>query len=213
MKEINVVVIDDHKMFLQGVSLLLDTIEDITIIGTATSGQEALIHLENKLVDVVLLDINMPEMDGVTLSKIIKKKYPAVKILIVSTYSNVQIVSRLIRIGIDGYVLKNVGKEVLHNAITTIYNGGTYFTKEIAKKEQENKTKLRKNQFYVTDLSKREKEILCLIAKEFTAAEISEHLFISINTVNTHRRNLLSKLNAKNTAGLVKYAVENGLMD
>lgn len=213
MQKINIVIVDDHKMFLQGISLLLDTIENIAITGIATNGQEALLLLDNKNIDVILLDINMPDMDGIELSKIIKKKYPNIKILIVSTYSNTQIVSRLIRIGIDGYVLKNAGKEILHNAIKTIHNGGTYFTKEIAEREQKNKTKLKKSQFYVSDLSKREKEILCLIAKELTASEISEQLFISINTVNTHRRNLLSKLNAKNTAGLVKYAIENGLMD
>ncbi|MET3028600.1 response regulator transcription factor [Flavobacterium sp. UW10123] len=213
MNKIKLLIADDHTMFLQGIISLLEQEPNIAVIGKAVNGLEALEIVEKGIVDFIILDISMPKMDGIELSKILKKQFPNIKILIVSTHSNVMIVSRLIRIGVNGYLLKNAEKEDLLKAINTIALGENYFAEELEEKHLINSTKIEKQVSNLTELSSREKEILVLIAQEYNTAEIAEKTFISLNTVNTHRRNLLSKLNAKNTAGLVKYAVENGLVD
>lgn len=213
MNRINLLIADDHTMFLQGIISLLEQEPNITVVDKAVNGIEALEIIKKGVVDFIILDISMPEMDGIELSKILKKQHPNVKILIVSTHNNVMIVSRLIRIGVNGYLLKNAAKEELLKAINTIAQGENYFAEELEEKYLTNSSRIEKQVSNLTELSSREKEILVLIAQEYNTAEIAEKTFISLNTVNTHRRNLLSKLNAKNTAGLVKYAVENGLVD
>lgn len=213
MNKIKILIADDHTMFLQGIISLLEQESHIEIVGKAINGLEALEVIQKQTIDLLILDISMPEMDGIELSKIVKKKYPAIKILIVSTHSNVSIISRLIRIGVNGYLLKNAEKAELLQAINTIAGGADYFSEETEEKHLSNNLRIEKQVSTLTELSSREKEILVLIAHEYNTAEIAEKTFISLNTVNTHRKNLLSKLNAKNTAGLVKYAVENGLVD
>lgn len=213
MNKIKIIIADDHTMFLQGVDSMLKNEDSIKIIGKATNGQEVLAILENKEANIVVADISMPKMDGIDLTKELKKKYPEIKILVLSTHSNPQMIAKLIRIGADGYLLKNAEKEELVNAIQSIYNGDSYFSKEVEEIHSNHRLKLKNNISSITELSRREIEILKLIAQELTAQEIADKIFISMNTVNTHRRNLLSKLNVKNTAGLVKYAVENGLVD
>ncbi|PKB17162.1 response regulator transcription factor [Flavobacterium sp. 5] len=213
MEKIKIIIADDHTMFLQGIVSLLENEENITILGKAENGNAVFKIMENAIPDIILLDISMPEMDGIEVTKIIKQKYPSIKILIVSTHSNIQIIAKLIRMGADGYLLKNAEKQELLHAIHTIKKGETYFCKEVLDKNDDNNSKIKNNTFFITELSSREKEILILIAQEFTGSEIAEKTFISLNTVNTHRRNLISKLNVKNTAGLVKYAIEYGLLD
>ena len=213
MKKKKIIIADDHTMFLQGIVSLLDVEENINIVGKATNGIELFQIIENSIPDIILLDISMPQMDGIQVTKIIKQKFPSVKILIVSTHSNIQMIAKLIRMGVDGYLLKNAEKRELLHAIETIQNGTTYFCKEVEEKNDDNNSKIKYETFQITELSSREKEILILIAQEFTGSEIAEKTFISLNTVNTHRRNLISKLNVKNTAGLVKYAIEYGLLD
>jgi DNA-binding NarL/FixJ family response regulator len=213
MTKIKLLIVDDHTMFLQGIISLLEQEANINIVDKAVNGIEALEIIKKSAIDLIILDISMPAMDGIELSKILKKQHPQIKILIVSTHSNAMIVSRLIRIGVNGYLLKNAEKEELLKAINTIASGENYFAEELEEKHFTNSSRIEKQSSHITELSSREKEILVLIAQEYNTAEIAEKTFISLNTVNTHRRNLLSKLNAKNTAGLVKYAVENGLVD
>ncbi|REG96244.1 response regulator [Flavobacterium aquicola] len=213
MEKIKIIIADDHTMFLQGIVSLLENEENISILGKAENGNEVFKVIEKRIPDIILLDISMPEMDGIEVSKIVKQKYPDIKILIVSTHSNTQMIAKLIRIGIDGYLLKNAEKKELLYAIQTIHNGEVYFCKEAAEKNDGNNSKMKSEILQITELSSREKEILVLIAQEFTGNEIAEKTNITLNTVNTHRRNLLSKLNVKNTAGLVKYAIEYGLLD
>ncbi|MDR7212054.1 response regulator transcription factor [Flavobacterium piscis] len=213
MEKLKLIIADDHTMFLQGITSLIEHESSIKIIGKAINGIEVLNILKIQKADMILLDISMPEMDGIELSKILKKEYPFIKIIIVSTHSNAKIISRLIRIGVNGYLLKNAEKAELLEAIYTIAEGKNYFSKDVEEQYLSNNQKIEKQISNLTELSSREKEILVLIAHEYNTAEIAEKTFISLNTVNTHRRNLLSKLNAKNTAGLVKYAVENGLVD
>lgn len=213
MEKINILITDDHTMFLEGIVSLLENEKNISIIGKAADGKSALEIIKNSIPDIILLDISMPEMDGIEVTKVLKQKHPSVKILIVSTHSNIHMITKLIRMGVDGYLLKNAEKQELLHAIQTIQNGATYFCKEVEEKNDENNTKIKSETLQITELSSREKEILILIAQEFTGNEIAEKTFISLNTVNTHRRNLISKLNVKNTAGLVKYAIEYGLLD
>ena len=134
MKKINLLIADDHTMFLQGIVSLLEQEPDINSIGKANNGVEALDIIRKELVDLIILDISMPDMDGIELSKILKKEYPGIKILIVSTHSNVKIISRLIRIGVDGYLLKNAEKSELLYAIHSIIAGKTYFSEETEEK-------------------------------------------------------------------------------
>ncbi|UOX34870.1 response regulator transcription factor [Flavobacterium sediminilitoris] len=213
MNTTKIIIADDHTMFLEGIMSLLNNVSEIEIVGKAVNGKEVLLLLEKTKTDIIVLDISMPEMDGIEVTKIIKKKYSNLKILILSTHSNSQMIAKLIRIGIDGYLLKNAEKDELLYAIQKINLGETYFSKEVAIIHNEYETNFKQNLATTTELSNREKEILILIAKQYTAAEIAEKTFISLNTVNTHKRNLLSKLNVKNTAGLVKYAIELGLLD
>lgn len=213
MTKIKLLIVDDHTMFLQGIISLLEQEPNINIVDKAVNGIEALEIIKKSAIDLIILDISMPAMDGIELSKILKKQHPQIKILILSTHSNAMIISRLIRIGVNGYLLKNAEKEELLKAINTIASGENYFAEELEEKHFTNNSRIEKQSSHITELSSREKEILVLIAQEYNTAEIAEKTFISLNTVNTHRRNLLSKLNAKNTAGLVKYAVENGLVD
>lgn len=213
MEKINILIADDHTMFLEGIVSLLENEKNINIIGKATDGKSALEIIKKSIPDILLLDISMPEMDGIAVTKVIKEKYPSIKILIVSTHSNIQMIAKLIRMEVNGYLLKNAEKQELLHAIQIIQNGGTYFCKEVEEKNDENNSKIKSETLQITELSNREKEILILIAQEFTGNEIAEKTFISLNTVNTHRRNLISKLNVKNTAGLVKYAIEYGLLD
>ena len=208
-----IIIADDHTMFLEGLISLLRNVPEITVTEKASNGKELLKLLEKNTADVLLLDISMPEMDGVEVTKIIKKTYPKLKIIILTTHSNAHIIAKLNRLGVDGYLLKNAEKDELLYAIKKVQSGEHYFSKEVAAIHKEYETNLKKNLSSTTELSNREKEILVLIAKQLTAAEIAEKTFISLNTVNTHKRNLLSKLNVKNIAGLVKFAIELGLLD
>ncbi|WP_348824301.1 response regulator transcription factor [Flavobacterium aestuarii] len=213
MENIRIIIADDHTMFLQGIVSLLENEENISIIGKAQNGKEVCKILETTVPDVILLDISMPEMDGIEVTKFIKQQFSSVKILILSTHSNVQMIAKLIRIGVDGYLLKNAEKKELLHAINILKRGETYFSKDVSQKNEDNNYKIKSENLQITQLSNREEEILVLIAQGFTGNEIAEKVNISLNTVNTHRKNLLSKVNVKNTAGLVKYAIEYGLLD
>jgi len=208
-----IIIADDHNMFLEGLISLLRNVPDIVVVAKAANGKELIELLDENPADIVVLDISMPGMDGVEVTKIIRKKYLNLKILILSTHSNSQIIAKLIRLGANGYLLKNAEKDELLYAIKKINSGENYFSQEVTNIHKEFESNLKNNLSSTTELSNREKEILILIAKQLTAAEIAEKTFISLNTVNTHKRNLLSKLNVKNTAGLVKYAIELGLLD
>ncbi len=213
-KQINVIVADDHQIFLDGLLALLQDVENLNIIGTAINGLDVLELLKSLTIDLVILDINMPQMDGIELNKVIKKEYPNVKTLVLSTHSDPDKISSLTKGKANGYLLKNCGKMELLEAIYTIVNYNTnYFSSEVKEKYMNSVFNPNNKEEHIEELSKREIEIINLITQEYTAQEIAEKLFISPHTVNTHRKNLLAKLNVKNLAGLVRYAVKNGLAD
>ncbi|MBI2271445.1 MAG: response regulator transcription factor [Bacteroidetes bacterium] len=214
-KPINIVLVDDHKMFLEGLSALLKMFEEINIVSTETKGENVLKMLETNAVDIVITDINMPGIDGMKLAKEIKKKFTGVKILALTTHTEGRIITAMLKMGIEGYILKDAGKEELLSAIKAISRGDTFFSEEVksalAKSFIPGK-KTRSNDSLI-ELSEREKEILKLIAKEYTQQQIAEKLFISSHTVVFHRRKLFHKFDVKNTAGLIMAAIEMGFLE
>ena len=218
---IKVALVDDHQLMIDGIRLLLKDYVDIEITVTAGNGKEFIQTLKNQEVDIVMLDINMPEMDGVETIKVLKKEFPTINTLILSTLDDTKLVKTMLKLGAMGYVLKNTNGDELKRAIDTVHNGDYYFTpaiqgKLLALPQQKKEKKERKNytrEGHHAALTKREKEILKLIAEEYTGPEMSAHLHISLNTVETHRKNLVAKLGVKGSIGLVKYAIKHGLVD
>ncbi len=212
-KPIQIILADDHKMFLEGLYALLCDDSRFKILATAKNGREAINLIKaNKDVDLLITDISMPEIDGIQLNKIVKRKYPQIKVIVLSMHKQYDLIAKLISDNVDGYLLKNADIEELSTAIEKISEGDKYFSKNIRQgflKSMFSPNALK--QTFVR-LSKREKEILILIANEYTNAEISEKLYISQYTAETHRKNILRKINAKNTAGIVRYAIQHGLI-
>ncbi|MEQ8477209.1 response regulator transcription factor [Fulvivirga sp.] len=211
---INVFIVDDHQIVRDGVKALLKNVEGIKIVNEASNGQEAidLIRQNPKDIDVVIMDITMPEMDGVQATKLILKEFPKINILALSMHDDKLHLISMLKEGAMGYVLKTTGKSELVHAINRIAGGQSYFDRQASGKLLDylsNKDKRKKTA--EGELTSREKEVLMLIAEEMTNAEIAEKLFLSPRTIDTHRRNLLQKLNVKNTAGLVKYALTHEL--
>ncbi|NOU17739.1 MAG: response regulator transcription factor [Bacteroidales bacterium] len=208
---INVIIADDHQIVLDGLKSLLEREKDICPVGEALNGFELLALLENKQVDVAVIDIDMPRMNGIETTKEIKKRYPEVRVLILSMYNDNEYIRQLIEIGASGYILKNKGKEELVNAIRKIAAGGDYLGDAIIKTLMDEMKKPKKS---LNDnkipLTKREIEVLKLIAQGCTTPQIADKLCIAHSTVETHRRNLIDKLGVANSKELIRYAIENG---
>lgn len=200
-------------MFIDGVKSLLSSNKRFSVIGEAHNGEEVINILSKEKVDIVLLDMNMPVMDGMQTLKIIREKYPLMKVIMLTMFSTRDYIERLLKAGANGYILKNTGKDELTLGIDTVMRGESFFSKEVTERIMEGlqgkKTSSAKTG--IVELTEREKQVLALIVKEMTTQEIADKLFISTNTVETHRKNLISKLNVRNIAGLVKYALQNGL--
>jgi DNA-binding NarL/FixJ family response regulator len=215
-KIINILIADDHQMFIDGLVAMFKEHNFIQVKATANNGKEAIQKLKENDFDVVLLDINMPELNGIEAARIITIKYPQTKIIILTSYIEKELVAQLLKIGINGYVLKNTDRNELEMAIEGVCKGQKYFSGDVAlnlidatTRETYSDTFLKSDQA----LTNRETEILKLITKELTTKEIANKLSITEFTVKTHRKHLISKLQVKNLAGLVKYAVLNGLAD
>ncbi len=207
---IQVFIVDDHKMVIEGIELLLKNHESIQVMDSALSGEEALDKLSQITPQVVLLDINMPGMNGIDTCKKMIELQPNIKIIALSMHKESSLIKLMLSSGAKGYVLKNAGQDEIIEAIETVYQGKTYLD-DIVNEIIVNsvaKSKKQKQQSPFPKLSRREKEILELILEEYTTQEIAEKLFISFGTVETHRRNMLIKTGARNTAGLVRIALE-----
>ncbi len=215
MNKIRILIADDHEIFRDGIRALLEKEKNIEVIGDAANGSEVINFLENNEVDVILMDIDMGNINGIDATFNLKKKYPEVNVLALSMYGEYNYILKMIEAGANGYILKNAGKEEMLTAINSVAAGGSYFSREVSMRLFENINKLQKSTANKSEipLTNREIEILKLIAQEYSNAEIADKLFISIRTVDTHRRNLIEKLGVKNTAGLVKYAMKKGLID
>ncbi|HOJ91599.1 MAG TPA: response regulator transcription factor [Saprospiraceae bacterium] len=214
---IRVLIADDHTMFVDGIESILNQESKIKLVAKCFDGKTIFDILKTKEIDVILLDINLPEMNGIEVSKKLSKEYPNVKVLALSMFNEESYVTEILRNGALGYILKNTGRIELVKAIETVNNGETYFSKDVTetimgslmKKPAVKKT----SSFLVPKISRREKEVLQLIIKEHTTQEIADQLFISLKTVESHRSSLISKLNVRNTAGLVRAALEHKLLD
>jgi DNA-binding NarL/FixJ family response regulator len=207
---IQVFIVDDHKMVIEGLQLLLQNEDDIQVVGSALSGQEALERIPQEKPDVVLLDINMPDMNGIDTCKMLIELLPDLKVVAISMHKESSLIKLMLSSGAKGYVLKNAGQDEVIEAIQKVYSGKMYLDEtvnEIVVNSVASGQDKKSSSPFPT-LSRREKEILQLILKEHTTQEIAEKLFISFGTVETHRRNMLIKTGARNTAGLVRIALE-----
>ncbi|HEX8515567.1 MAG TPA: response regulator transcription factor [Bacteroidia bacterium] len=213
MKKIRIFILDDHQMLIDGLKALIITEKQFEITGTSNNAREALAFIAKDVPDIVLTDINMPEMDGIAFTRELKKSHPAIKILALSMFGEKSTISEILDAGASGYILKNTGKEELINALHKISSGGMFFSDEISaemmKAMSERGQKKEEDKVHLTE---REKEIIQLIAKEYSNAQIGEALFISERTVETHRKNIFRKANTKTVVGLMKFAIENKLI-
>ncbi|TPN81228.1 response regulator transcription factor [Aquimarina algicola] len=207
--KIKVMIVDDHTLVLEGLRSLLVTNQDIDVVASFTTGEEALAFLSSSTVDIVLLDINLSDTSGIDVCHTIFQKYHNIKVIGLSTYNDRSIINQMITNGAKGYLLKNVNSDELIKAITTVYQNGNYYGIEIQKT-------MANTIFSTLDdtprLTKREKQIITHIAEGKTTNQIAEELFISPLTVETHRRNIMKKMNVSNVASLIKIAIEKMLI-
>jgi two-component system response regulator NreC len=215
---INVLIADDHQLFIDGLGSLLKNEPDIEIKGQALNGKEVIQALTYNRIDIVLLDINMPDTDVVEVTKQIRTKFPHTKIIILTMYHGTRYYTKLIKYGISGYLYKSAGKAEFLEAIHKASNGEMYIHKDLFTEATMHKKDLMPA--FDTNLSnpeqlltKREIEILKLIAREYSNNAIADQLFISTGTVDTHRKNIILKLGVKNTVGLIKYCIQNNLLE
>lgn len=211
MQQHNLIIVDDHKMFLDGLLSILNSEKEYNVLLTAKNGKNIVKYLEinpDEKIDLIITDISMPELDGMALNKIVKDRTSSIKTLVVSMHNNYEMIDSLIENDVDGFVPKNAKKEEFLIAIKTILNGEKYFSKEI--KDIYIKNKLSKKKAAKINLTKREIDVITLIAEEFTTQEIADKLFLSKHTIESYRKKIISKLNARNLAGLTKYAMKMG---
>ena len=218
MEKIKVLIVDDHPLIRNGLRSLFINEEIIDMINEATDGEDMIGKLKDEDYNLILMDVRMPKVNGIEATKFVSENYPEIKVLALSTYDDDSHIVNMLEAGARGYLLKNASKDELMKAIDTILNGESYFSQEVSSKLLNKYLKEKQpgaggDSQEIVPLTKREKEILKMIAEENTNQEIAEKLFISPRTVDTHRRNLLQKLNVKNTAGLVRYAFENNLLE
>lgn len=223
VKPIQVMIVDDHKMVRDGIKASLAPANEIEIVDEADSEREALVKIaDHPTLDVVIVDISLGESSGIEITKIVAQKHPNIRILALSMHDEINHIANMLEAGAIGYVLKNTGMNELIEAIKTVAAGENYFSKEVSATMMSSFMR-RKGDIVagrhsvnqassLEDLTKREIEILRLIAEEYTNQEIADKLFISPRTVDTHRRNLILKLDAKNTAGLVRFAIKHNLV-
>ena len=211
-KKIRIILADDHLMFLDGMEALLKEQPHIELTGCAPSGEEALKILSEATADLVIADLSMEGIGGLELTRQIRKEHIGVKTLICSMHCEGIRVRELLEAGVSGYLLKNCNKSELLMAIKLISEGGQYFTDEV-KNALVNSMVQDRPKTTDVKLTRRELEVLQLIARELTNGEIAEKLFISLYTVETHRRNLMKKLNVKNGVGLIREAMDRGLLE
>ncbi len=216
MDTIKILIVDDHKIVRDGIKSMLESDSVLQILGEASNGKEAVDFVNSSEIEVnlVLMDINMPEMNGILATEYIKKQSSTTKVLALTMLNEQQHIRRMIEVGASGYILKSSSQEELIEAIKKIHAGSHHFSEEAAQsilQDLVNPELTKKASDVYVQITDREKDVLQLIVEEYTNQEIADKLFISVRTVDAHRRNLLQKIGAKNTAGLVRYAIENNL--
>jgi len=203
-----ILIVDDHTMFINGLRLLLSAMPGFEVNGVAANGLQALEHLAQNETDIILMDVNMPVLNGYQTTFQVREQHPQVKIIILSMLADELSVTKLLEAGAHGYLFKNADEEELLEALETVLDDRIYVTKEIRDKVCPSGKNMPVND-QIVKLSSRETDIARLIMEGYTNTEISDMLFISIRTAETHRKNILAKLHLKNTASLVKYLMDN----
>ncbi len=218
MTRIRIALADDQQLFREGLAGIIRSIPDFELVAEAENGKlmlDCIKRLEDQLPDIALIDMHMPEMNGVELNDILHRDYPSIKVIVLSVYDQERFISKMIEAGACGYLTKNCESEELITAIRTTRKAGFYFNnatlEAMRKASQYRDTDIRNITNIPIELTQREKEIIVLLCKELTNAEIGEQLFISTRTVEGHRNNLLAKTGCRNTAGLVIFAIRNNL--
>ncbi|MGH1428045.1 MAG: response regulator transcription factor [Arenicella sp.] len=206
--KITLVIVDDHPLVLDGLVSRLERSEQVEVIGQASNGQEAIQLVEKLMPDVVLMDINMPVMNGIDAAEIFKERFTAVKLLVLSMHDDREYVMNMARAGAKGYVLKSASADEMLMAIKAVHMGGVYFSPSIAEILTS-----KENNIHDDTLSSREQVVLKLLASGMSNKEMARELDISVRTVETHRRNIKNKLEISTTPGLVRYAIDHGLSD
>jgi DNA-binding NarL/FixJ family response regulator len=202
MTDVKLFIVDDHFLVIEGIRSLLEPEKQIEWMGHATTASSCLAFLTGHQPDVILLDISLPDMSGINLCKLIKDKYPSVFILGLSTFNQESFISKMMLHGASGYVLKNAGKQELLEAIATVMKGKLFLSMDVAQLMRQTRDK--PDQPVVT---RREKEVLELIAEGHTNAEIADRLLVSVTTIDSHRKNLLEKFKVRNSASLIHMAM------
>jgi DNA-binding NarL/FixJ family response regulator len=212
-----ILIADDHEIFLDSLSMLIATFPDVEVVGNCKNALEVLDFLQNQTIDLLVTDYKMPQMSGIELTLQLRQKYPQIKVLMLSVSEEAEMIREAFQAGVWGYMMKKSGKAELQKAIESIKNGQRYFSESVVFELMrlgltdnipQNEISQEFNQ-----LTEREIEIIRLISTELSSQEIAEKLFIAPKTVETHRHNILKKLGLKNTVGLVKYALKNGLVE
>lgn len=214
MKKKRILIVDDHLMLLEGLKSLLENDEHFEVAGTFTNATDALNNITTLNPDFIMTDISMPGMNGIEFTAEVKKNFPHIKIIALTMSGDASAIKEMTTAGVSGYILKNTGRKELKEALERVASGGVYLSPEAALNllnTLQLQKKLREVQ-EKANITPREKEIIKLIAKEYSNAMIAEELFISERTVETHRKNIFRKTNTKNVVGLLKYAMENKLI-
>lgn len=207
IQPIQIAIVDDHQLFRSGLRFILEETNDIHIALEASNGREFIDMLDITKPDLVLMDISMPEMNGIEATKKALERYPDLNVLVLSMFSDIEYYNTMIELGVKGFILKDIDNQELLTAIRKVYRGGNYFSQELLLQLIKNKP----GDEHIA-LTNREKEVLELICKGYSNQEISEELFISQRTVERHRASLLGKTDSKNSISLVIYAIKNGLV-
>lgn len=215
MANIKVLLVDDHKIVRDGIKLMLEPQPGIDVVAEADSGKKVSSVLQDNPVDVIIMDINMPDLNGIEATKLVKGKYPQIKVLALTMSSDDSHIRQMVQAGASGYIMKSAGRDELTRAIHDVMEGKHYFSDQATQSIMMDlvKNKGKPSSSEPIHITERELEVLQLIVKENTNQEIAEKLYISPRTVDAHRRNLLQKTGARNTAGLVKYAFQQGLVN
>ncbi|PID69419.1 MAG: DNA-binding response regulator [Flavobacteriales bacterium] len=216
--KITVHIADDHKVLIDGVMAVLGLEKDIDVVGYSLNGQQVLDWFQNHSADVLILDINMPELDGLEVLRRFKSLEDVPKIIILSSYDDIKLIKEVLAIGASGFIPKKSAGELIVKAIRSVASGSQYFSEEV--KETMMKTLMGKplgeaknpDGVLISSLTRREYQILKLIAQQYTTKEIGDTLGISESTVDTHRKNLIKKLNVKNSVGLAIFAMKNEIV-
>jgi DNA-binding NarL/FixJ family response regulator len=206
-----VLIADDHQIVIEGIEHMLLAEGDIEVVGSANHGGEVLAFLLEHDADVILMDISMPVMNGIDACASVKNTYPDVQVIALTMMQEASLIQKMLKAGASGYLMKNSGKTELLPCIHAVVNGKTYYAQEVKDVLLSDQT-AQATRPSLPQLSRREKEILTMIADELTTGEISDQLHISFGTVETHRRNIMHKLGARNTAGMIRIAVEHSLI-